>query len=121
MPIPALYLVLSNPASPDVEADFNRWYDDEHLQHALALPGWRAATRYRAWAPDVNAELRSRYVPDQRYLTVYEWENGNPQMRLDALTAAHRDGRIDTSATLDLESLRGYVFLPISDRVTADG
>jgi hypothetical protein len=117
----ALYLVLSNPASADVEGDFNRWYDDEHIHHALALPGWRAATRYRSWTPAVPPELASRYVPEQRYLTMYEWDPGDPQARLDALAAAHRDGRIDTSPSLDIDSLRGFVYLPITDRVAVDG
>ena len=30
------------------EPDFNRWYDREHMQERVALPGFRCARRYRA-------------------------------------------------------------------------
>lgn len=33
---------------PGFEADFNRWYDREHMAERLALPGFRCARRYCA-------------------------------------------------------------------------
>lgn len=32
----------------DIESDFNRWYDTEHVPERLAVPGFRAARRYQA-------------------------------------------------------------------------
>jgi hypothetical protein len=32
----------------DKEADFNRWYDEEHLAERLAVPGFLSAARYQA-------------------------------------------------------------------------
>jgi len=26
--------------------EFHRWYDDEHIPHRLAIPGFQAASRY---------------------------------------------------------------------------
>jgi len=31
---------------PEVEADFNRWYDEVHIPDILACPGWLSATRH---------------------------------------------------------------------------
>ena len=46
-----------------IEADFNRWYDEEHLARLLAVPGFLSAARYVA--------LRG----GPRYLAMYELED----------------------------------------------
>ena len=33
---------------PEHELDFNRWYDREHMQERVAIPGFQAARRFRA-------------------------------------------------------------------------
>ena len=33
---------------PAHEAEFNRWYDEEHIHRLLAVPGFLSAARYRA-------------------------------------------------------------------------
>ena len=45
------------------EAAFNRWYDEEHLDRLLAVPGFLSASRYVA--------IRG----GPRYLTMYELED----------------------------------------------
>jgi hypothetical protein len=32
----------------DKEADFNRWYNEEHLAECLSIPGFLSAARYEA-------------------------------------------------------------------------
>lgn len=108
----ALYLVFSNPKSPEVEAAFNDWYTEQHVRHAVALDGWTAGTRYHFWpAPD-------RPPPSHKYLCVYEWDVEDPQDALDSLAAGYRDGRIDVSDDLNTQDLRGYVYLPITSRMS---
>lgn len=34
--------------APEAEADFNRWYDREHMQERIAIPGFRFARRFKA-------------------------------------------------------------------------
>ncbi len=41
-------LVASMTPDPDAEAEFNEWYDTEHLPRLAAVPGVLAARRYRA-------------------------------------------------------------------------
>jgi hypothetical protein len=50
---------------PEYEADFNRWYNEEHIQHLLKVPGFLSAGRYRAL----------KGAP--KYLAMYELEDHN--------------------------------------------
>lgn len=36
---------------PEHELDFNRWYDREHMQERVAIPGFQSARRFRALDP----------------------------------------------------------------------
>ena len=54
----ALLLNAMNVA-PEAEADFNAWYDQEHLVALAAVPGTLAARRYRSAAADGGTH---RYV-----------------------------------------------------------
>ncbi len=50
---------------PEYEAEFNRWYDEEHIPHLLAVPGFLSAGRYEA--------LKG----GPKYLALYELEDHN--------------------------------------------
>jgi len=50
---------------PEYEAEFNRWYDEEHIAHLLAVPGFLSAGRYEA--------LKG----GPKYLALYELEDHN--------------------------------------------
>jgi hypothetical protein len=41
-------LCIWTSVDPAVEADFNRWYDREHMQERVAIPGFQSARRFRA-------------------------------------------------------------------------
>jgi hypothetical protein len=43
----ALMVVGSNPVNPEQEAEFNRWYVEDHLGDVLAVAGFTAARRRR--------------------------------------------------------------------------
>jgi hypothetical protein len=55
--------MLWTDVDPEHEAAFNRWYDEEHLDRLLAVPGFLSAARYVA--------LRG----GPRYLAMYELED----------------------------------------------
>ncbi len=46
LPAPFHYVVETD-VLPEHEAEFNRWYDDEHLPGLAAVPGTARASRYR--------------------------------------------------------------------------
>jgi hypothetical protein len=56
-----LLLILTD-VEPEAEAEFNRWYDTEHMGERVAVPGFIAARRYRS-----DNGVR-------RYLALYETE-----------------------------------------------
>ena len=60
---PYLYFVRSEFSDPDLEADWNAWYNDFDIPAMLDLPGIESAIRYR--------EVTS----PSRYLAAYEIEN----------------------------------------------
>jgi hypothetical protein len=73
---PACLLIVTAEVDPQVEAEWNRWYDEVHLPDALACPGVRRGQRYVSSgqiAETVNAE---RKLVNQRiYTTIYELDS----------------------------------------------
>jgi hypothetical protein len=55
-------LVVEIEVEPDYEADFNQWYDNEHVPELVALPGFVSAQRYRLLSDSCT------------YLALYELE-----------------------------------------------
>lgn len=47
---------------PAHEADFNRWYDREHMQERVAIPGFQNARRFAASAPCPRPYLALYYT-----------------------------------------------------------
>lgn len=41
-------LMVWSDVDPEYEADYHRWYDEEHIAHLLAVPGFLSAGRYVA-------------------------------------------------------------------------
>lgn len=84
-----LITVTSNPASADVEGDYNDWYDNVHLPELLEVPGTVSARRFRRSADQLTAQ------PDgdsgHRYITVVERDVAD-------VPAAIADMRARTSA-----------------------
>lgn len=99
-------IVLSNPASPDRDGEYNDWYDNQHIPDLMRLPGFVGARRYRVALP-----FRGQ-VP-WRYAVVYDLEADDLGEVLGELVASHSDGRIAVSDVLDSASLTALVFSPI--------
>ncbi len=60
-------LIVFNAVRPRHERDFNEWYNREHIDERVSLPGFRRARRYTA------ADART----DPRYLATYECDTVN--------------------------------------------
>jgi hypothetical protein len=58
-------LMLWTDVDPELEEEFNRWYNEEHMPHLLKVPGFLSGGRYRA--------LKG----GPKYLTMYELEDHN--------------------------------------------
>ena len=55
-------LMLWTDVDPEHEAEFNRWYNEEHIHHLLKVPGFLSAGRYEALSGG------------PKYLAMYELE-----------------------------------------------
>ena len=47
-PAPRGQLCIWTDVDPASELDFNRWYDREHMQERVAIPGFQSASRFQA-------------------------------------------------------------------------
>lgn len=78
MNLPTCLVVVDVSVDPEMEAEWNAWYDGTHLPEITACPGFHRSARY------VSEEDGKR-----RYLTVYEVEG--PQV-IESLEFSQRRG-----------------------------
>ena len=82
-----IYLVFADVPA-DMEDDFNRWYNEEHIPQLLAIPGFLDAARYEA------------VQGGPRYLAVYEL--ASPEVRDSAPYREVADHPTEWSQRIDL-------------------
>jgi hypothetical protein len=98
-------LTFSNPASPEVEADYHAWYTEVHIPQLLThVPGLKSAARYRCRGE----------APAHRYLVVYDVDGQEEQIRSD-LAARMADGSLDRSPVLEREPPPVMLFVDAID------
>ncbi len=116
----SLMLTFSSPASPEQEADYNRWYSEKHIREVVAnVPGVVGATRYKIEKAVTTGTGSTPHPRD--YVAIYELEaetEEDMQAVADALMAALKEGKIDIDSTLDRASLQSSFVRPITDRVS---
>jgi len=105
-----ILLVLSN-AVAGKEDDYNKWYNEQHLDDVLKVPGFVAAQRF---------ELTSDTgVPSvHKYLAIYEMETDDTAGATAGLTKARDNGSMYISPGIDTANIIASVFTPMTGRVT---
>jgi hypothetical protein len=73
--LPNCLLVVTAEVDPEVEAEWNRWYDEVHLPDALACPGVLAGRRYVSADLTESERGRGGRIGRKLYTTVYELES----------------------------------------------
>ncbi len=91
--------VFTEPASPEAEAEYNRWYDEQHLAEVCAWPGITGARRYRLNPQSPGAS----HSGERRYLAVYDLDCDDPRALVRDLQAAAADGRLTMSDALQVD------------------
>jgi hypothetical protein len=86
-------LVYTDSISPERDAEFNAWYDSEHVPDVLKIDGIVGCTRFKV------AESPAADTPG-KYLAIYEVEADDFNDILDALVTAFTDGSLPTSDCL---------------------
>ena len=74
--LPNCLLIVTAEVDSEVEADWNRWYDEIHLPDALACPGVLSGRRYVSVGEIAeSARGQGRRTGTRLYTTVYELES----------------------------------------------
>jgi hypothetical protein len=69
-------LIVTAEVDPEVEAEWNRWYDEVHLPDALRCPGVLSGRRFVSSGPVSESDRGERRALDKKlYTTVYRLES----------------------------------------------
>ena len=108
-----LYMVFSNPTTPEQDAEFNEWYDDTHVPDVLAVPGVVSAQRFKHHQLDRDAGKPARHS----YVTIYEIE-GDPNEVMGKIGAGVASGAIRMDgAPFDLAKVSMAFWTPVTEKV----
>lgn len=91
-------MVLTRPASPEREDEFNQWYTETHIREVTDAPGFTGARRLKL----VDA-FKSPQTPEQPYLALYEVETDDIGSVLAEVGARSQDGRIEANDVMVVE------------------
>jgi hypothetical protein len=94
---------------PGREAEYNDWYDNQHLGDVLKVPGFVAAQRFKLARPQSD-------LPGP-YLALYEIEASDPQATLALLTRLGGTQEMVLSEALDLGSVSTTLFAALTERL----
>jgi hypothetical protein len=108
-----VFVVMTN-ATGNRDAEFNKWYDNQHIPDVLRVPGFVAAQRFKISDAQLG-DAKSQW----KYLALYELETDNPAASLKELQARLGTPAMVMSETLDMSNLGAFMFTAIGDRVTA--
>ena len=73
---PKCLLVVTAEVDPEVEAEWNKWYDAVHVPDVLACPGVRGGRRYVSAGEISESERGERTRSTRRiYTTIYELDS----------------------------------------------
>jgi hypothetical protein len=107
------FVVLTNPV-PGKEAEYNEWYNKQHIPDVLNIPGMVCAQRFRI-AEDQPAVDQKTH----KYLALYEIETSDLPGVFKELAARRGSADMVMSESIDLKNASACVFTPVADRVMA--
>lgn len=92
-------LVGTSSAKAGQEAEYYKWYENDHVPAILSIPGVKSARRFQA------TPLSPQPNPGQ-LLGIFEIEADNPQMILAELQRRVTAGEMSQTDTLDKSSVQ---------------
>ena len=108
------FVVLTNPVAGK-EAEFNEWYNGQHVPDVLNVPGFVSAQRFRL----ADAQFGGEASRTHKYLALYEIETDDVDGTLKELRARGGTAEIVPTDTLDTKTVATFVFTPIAEKVMA--
>lgn len=101
------FVVFTKPVAGK-EAEYNRWYDEQHLPDVLQVPGIINARRFVAKDAEGN----------KQYLALYGLQTDDPDALLADLNSRAGSERMVMSEALDMDSINAVVYSAITPLVT---
>lgn len=106
-------LVVFSNSTPGNEEEYNRWYDEEHLSHVLAVPGFVSARRFK-----LTEELGDDNTPlPGKYMALYEMEADAPGAVLKEMWSRAGTSAMTISPTIDAPNSTHTLFTAITGPV----
>ena len=93
------------------EADFDEWYDTQHLADVKRVPGVVSAKRF-------NIEFQKVYdldAPQWRAMVIYEIETDDPKRFLDTISSLSGTAVMPSSDAMTKHGLVQVVALPVGE------
>jgi hypothetical protein len=105
-------VVLTKPTEGN-DAEFNRWYTEDHLKDVLNTPGFTAAQRFKFVT---KGETSASYP----YLALYEVETSNPEAALEDLLSRWGTEKMPSSPAIDMNDLYCVLYEEMTGRIIRD-
>jgi len=112
-------LMTFTEVAPEHDADFGEWYNREHLDERINLPGFRRARRYQAVRAPIRylstyEALRIDDIASPRYLELLKQQTAWSQRVIKRFTQWHRiSGRVMLDVTHGVGACLALVRLPV--------
>ena len=106
------FVVLTNPTEGK-EAEYNQWYNGQHIPDVLNVPGFVAAQRFKL--ADAQMGKNNPY----KYLALYEIESDDLAGALKALQSRTGTDDMIMSDAIDLKNVGAYIFSAVAEKVQA--
>ncbi len=111
------FFVFSNPVEGH-EDEYNRWYDHQHAQDVVAIPGFVTAQRF------VKNELPLYRLVDlqvPKYLIIYKIETDDIEAVFKEVNRRLESGETVISPTFDRKTSVSYVYKPFRPEIKGVG
>lgn len=107
-------LIVFSAPTPGKEDEYNDWYNNEHLDEVVAIPGFVAAQRFRL----SDDQLPGFQPSPHEYLSIYEFDRP-PGEPLETLRKELESGAIGLPDSIQVESICPWAYSSISERAAA--
>jgi len=111
------FLLVFNAPRPGQQAEYNRWYDQEHAPDVVSIPGFVSAQRYE-YNP---LQLREVARRKPKYLVLYELRTRDLPAVLAEVRRRLKSGQTRISPALDPDSGQMYLYRARGARVAGIG
>lgn len=101
--MPRFILVATSSAKEGRDAEYNEWYDEEHMHALLSIPGIISGRRF-------EASPASPHPAPARYLGIFEIEADDPAEIMAELVRRGASGEISATDSLDGSSVQLWIW-----------